>query len=139
MKSINMKGHVAMCELQCTKCTYKPRWNSSPYLLQSGAESPKFLVNWRMDHTFLLSGLREVQYEALLSAASVGMLSADFLAGVRKQYKTGVEELCTESKMDALHEEIARTEDLMEWIEIMTDAQHGTRKNAKDTDVICLD
>ena len=127
-----------MIELQCTSCSLKTRWNSSPYLIQSSTESPKFLVNWRIGHSFLSSGLREAQYENLFAAANMGHLSSEFLAGMRKKYKTVVEELCTKSKTDALRQEIASTEDLMQGIEIMTDARHGTRKNAKDTDVICL-
>ena len=95
-------------------------------------------MNWRIGHSFLSSGLREAQYENLFAAANMGHLSSEFLAGMRKKYKTVVEELCTKSKTDALRQEIASTEDLMQGIEIMTDARHGTRKNAKDTDVICL-
>jgi hypothetical protein len=44
---------------------------------------------------------------------------------------------CNDSIETALLEEVASYEDL-ETIDIMTDARHGWRKNAKDTSVVAI-
>ena len=138
VQTVNLKGHVAMYELCCQQCSYKTRWNSSPYLSATGSENPKFLVNLRMAHSYLSSGLREVQYQTLCNGANIGLLSTEYIARLREKYKGVVDTACKKSQMDSIIEEIASTEKLMDGIEVMTDARHGTRKNAKDTDVICL-
>ena len=65
-------------------------------------------------------------------------MSSQFVSNVRQKYQGIVNSCCEESQNNAIMEEIASTEEVMEGIEVLTDARHGTRKNAKDTDVICL-
>ena len=53
-------------------------------------------------------------------------------------YRQAVHEVAEESQKDALYLEIASTEDIDDGIDIMTDARHCWRSNAKFSDVVCL-
>ena len=131
-------GHVVMCRIKCPQCSFSTGWNSSPYITATEGHNPMFLVNMKMAHAYVTSGLRRVQYETLAKGAGIGILKEDRMNQIKKLYVPIIEELTEESKKEATEQEIASTENIMSGIDIMTDARHGTRKNAKDTDVICL-
>ena len=131
-------GHVAMCRIKCPKCTFATGWNSSPYMSSTDGHNPMFLVNMKMTHAYITSGLRNAQYDMLCSGAGIGNLKDERINKIKRLYVPIIQEAAKESKTQATEEEIASTDDIMSGIDIMSDARHGTRKNAKDTDVICL-
>lgn len=65
------------------------------------------------------------------------MLSKEKRTSFFKMYKTFVQQEYEDSISTALLEEIGMYEDL-DGIDIITDARHGWRKNAKDTSVVAV-
>ena len=54
-----------------------------------------------------------------------------------ENYKESIKMLVDESCLDALDEEIVAYPE-MNGINILTDARHGTRRNSKYTDIVCI-
>ena len=131
-------GHVAMLRIKCPRCSFATGWNSSQYMSSTEGHTPMFLVNMKIAHAFITSGLRKVQYDTFCKGAGFGTLKDEKISQIKKMYVPIIQEFADDSKQQAIEEEIASTENVMSGIDIMTDARHGTRKNAKDTDVICL-
>ena len=138
VSEVRFVGHAAMLRIKCLKCSFATGWNSSQYMTSTEGHTPMFLVNMKMAHAYITSGLRKVQYETFCNGAGIGTLKDEKINKVKKIYMPIIQESADSSKQQALEEEIASTENVMSGIDIMTDARHGTRKNSKDTDVICL-
>ena len=56
---------------------------------------------------------------------------------MENDYKCAVESECKRSCETAIMEEITNSFDNEGSVDIMTDARHGHRKNAKDSNIIC--
>ena len=125
-----MLGHVAMVTLQCDNC-HKLLWPTSSYL------GTKYLANSRMAHGYFISGILPNQYLRVAEAAGIGKLSDAYLSEFFENYKECVKTLADESCVDALYEEIVAFPE-MDGINILTYAWHGTRRNSKYTDVVCI-
>ncbi|KAJ8322416.1 hypothetical protein KUTeg_000025 [Tegillarca granosa] len=127
------KGHVVALRLECEhERSHSYLWSSSPYLPNN-----EYLINYRVNHGFLCSGMLPVHYQRLCNGAGLRFISKERRKEFFNLYKGMVEIEFTESVSDALYEEIASYEEL-DGINIMTDARHGWRKNAKDTSVVAL-
>jgi len=110
-------------------------WVSSPHV-----EGGKHLVNLRMAHAFFTSGILPVQYRKFCEAANIGAICDNTLTSLQSQYKDIVHTLTIESTENALMEEMAASvivSDKMA-IDVIMDARHCWRANARFTDVVCL-
>ena len=128
--------HVMTCEFQC-KAKHCIRWASSPHV-----EGGKYFANVRMAHGLFVSGMLPNQYKRLCKAAGIGILGEKYLGQLQKKYGEVVKTLAQESQEEALLEEIAATLAIEEdytnskGIDIMTDARHCWRRNARFSDVV---
>ena len=133
VKKIN---HVTSFSLTCED-GHSKTWTSSPH-----AEGGKFVANLRMAHGYFTSGMLPVQYRKFCEAANLGMLGDKSIAEMQKTYGEVVEKLVVTSQDDALLEEMAATslkcEGVAEGIDILTDARHCWRKNARFSDIVCI-
>ena len=129
-RELTMLGHVAMVTLRCEH-SHQLLWPSSPYI------GTKYLANCRMAHGYLISGILPNQYCRVAEAAGIGKLDREYLATFFSVYKDCVKTLTKDSCKDALYEEIVLYPD-MDGINILTDARHGTRRNSRYTDVVCM-
>ena len=128
------RGHVVITTAKCTKSdnahTYK--WSSSPYL-----PNKEYLVNHRIFHGFVCSGMLPIHYTRFSNAAGIGCIDKK----KRRTMTTGHNESIStefECSIDtALLEEVASYDEL-DGIDIMTDARHGWRKNAKDSSIVAI-
>ena len=128
------KGHVVKTNLKCRN-EDKPHifsWSSSPYL-----PSKEYLVNSRVNHGLICSGILPSDYKRFANGAGIGIINEENRTTFFKQHKQHIQQECNDSIETALLEEVASYEDL-ETIDIMTDARHGWRKNAKDTSVVAI-
>ena len=135
VKKVTKRGHVVSLKLCCTstnRARHNYIWSSSPYL-----PNGKYLVNERINHAFLCSGMLPSQYARFCHGANMGMISVDIRDSFFKKYKGFVKEEYDDSTNTALLEEIGSYEDL-DGIDIITDARHGWRKNARDTSVVAI-
>lgn len=119
---------------------HKINWTSSPYVMGG-----KLLVNLRMAHGYFTSGMLPIQYNKLCQEAHLGCLGEEYLENILKDdttsYLAVAQSLSLESTVDALQEEIAWEEmcgGAQDGINIVTDARHCWRKNARFSDVVCL-
>ena len=127
----DMSGHVYCGTFGCQeKHTFV--WKSSSYL-PNGA----FLCNYRISHGYFSSGLLPSQYERFVEASGIGKISKRQMDYLVKSYSDCVAKEAKESCDQALAEEKSHYGE-GEGITIITDARHGWRKNAKDTDVVCI-
>ncbi|KAK3100338.1 hypothetical protein FSP39_018337 [Pinctada imbricata] len=135
VKKVIKRGHVASLKISCistNRARHSYQWSSSPYL-----PNGKYLINERINHAFLCSGMLPSHYTRFCNGARMGILSVDARDNFFKKYKIFVKEEYEESTNTALLEEIGSYEDL-DGIDIITDARHGWRKNAQDTSVVAI-
>ncbi|XP_070567203.1 uncharacterized protein [Ptychodera flava] len=131
----NMMGHTGRLQFKCNTTNCEPHrfsWYSSSFL-----PNGKFLVNYRMLHAITSSGLREQQYETICGCANMGFSKKDYRKTFYRMYQPIVAEAAQESKENALLEETASYYEVGE-IEVMSDARHATRKNAKQSEIVFL-
>lgn len=123
-------GHSATFVLSCT-IGHTLSWTSSPRV-----EGGDFLVNLRVVHSVLTSGILPNQYNRLCDGANFGKLSETVFDRFSDSYGKIVEKLARESEKHSLQEEIGSGD--LTGINILTDARHCWRKNAKFSDVVCI-
>ena len=90
-------------------------------------------------HSYLSSGILPNQFERLSDCNGFTYLdSVVVVKAIGNDYKSVVNLETQSSCEDAQMEEITNSFDNEGLIDIMTDARHGHRKNAKDTNGMCL-
>ena len=130
--------HVLQAKIRCDN-GHSFTWTSSPHV-----EGGNFLVNLRMAHGYITSGILPNQFDRLCEASKLGTLGTKYLDTLLDNNETGyasvIEGLACQSVADSLLEEIAAQEycGSIGGINILTDARHCWRKNAKFSDVVCL-
>lgn len=135
VKKVTKRGHVVSLKLRCTRTDRAKHvylWASSPYL-----PNGKYLINERINHAFVCSGMLPSHYSRFCKAAGFGVLSVSNRNSFFHKYKSFVQEEYDESISTALLEEVGMYDEL-DGIDIITDARHGWRKNAKDTSVVAI-
>ena len=128
------RGHVLIVTFQCSK-TRNPhiyRWSSSPYL-----PNDTFLVNHRINHAVICSGMLPVHYTRFANASGTGVISKTQRKKFSQEYSGSLLSVYDNSLQESLHLEIGSYEDL-DGIDIMTDARHGWRRNAKDSSIVAI-
>jgi hypothetical protein len=98
------------------------------------------LANIKKAHGYLSYGMSPNQYERLCDGAEIGKMEDAYLDELQSTYSEIVQEPAQKSQNTALHEGIAMyvASDIDDGINIMSDARHSWRKNAKFTDVAFL-
>ena len=72
MKNIHQRGHVLSTKFQCEEkeCKHIFLWSSSPYLPNND-----YLINNRVNHSFLCSGMLPSHYTRFVDGAGIGKIS----------------------------------------------------------------
>ena len=124
-KKIVYRGHVVIVTFQCAKnqVSHTYRWTSSPYL-----PNDTFLVNHRVNHAVVCSGMLPVHYTRFSKASGFGVISKSKRKQFTQDYSDNLQAVYHSSLDESLHMEIGSYED----------ARHGWRKNAKDSSVVAL-
>ena len=137
--SVIRHSHVAKVTFNCSD-KHSFSWDTSPHI-----ERGWYLVNARMCHAYLSSGLRKIQYNRFCNHAHIGQIPD---SSVDKLFDIHTESL-TEVAEASMQVAIGEEEALSLWqaeqngteyggIDIVTDARHQWRKNAACSDVIAL-
>ena len=79
-----------------------------------------------------------VYYRRFATLAGFGVIGREARKRYGEHYTQSVNESYEQDICTAIHLEIASYEDCMSGIDIMSDARHGWRKNAKDTSVVVI-
>ena len=134
LEKLVYRGHVALVTLNCCNQNnpHILKWSSSPYL-----PNKQYLVNHRVIHGFTCNGMLPIHYKRFCNGVKIGFISQSKRKKIKTHYHSHVTNVFNESIEQALHEEIGSYEDV-DGIDIMTDARHGWRKNAKDTSVVAI-
>jgi hypothetical protein len=107
-------------------------WNSSPTLRED------FVINYKMVHAYLCSGMTPVQYERLSNFAGIGLPTQVFRERAVSSYAIAVQHQRDKSIDMATKEETDTTDNGNKGLVIMTDARHGCRTNSIHSDVLAL-
>ena len=139
LKDTQRMSHSAKFTFMCQD-NHTFKCDSSPYV-----EGGKYLVNLRLMHALLGTGLRYSQYERFCKAANIGVCPESYYGNIHEQYCEVTSAVTKEKIQNAIDEEVALTMLQSEeggcdfkGINIMSDARHGTRRNAAQSDVIAL-
>ena len=124
-------GCLSEYEVRCSACSFSSVWISSP-VLPDGRD----LVNLRITHGYLSSGLLPSQLDRFLKATTLDTVPTPRMTQNVNQYAKCVEEERTASCTTALQSKCASANE--NGIDIITDARHSTRRNSKYTDVVCI-
>ena len=127
----SMRGGVTVLKLKCQD-GHIFSWTSSPYL-----PNGHFTVNTRFVHSYLSTGILQNQFERFSNCLGFSGFET-VTKTIENDYRSAVDFECRLSCESAIMEEIVNLFDNEGSVDIMTDAKHGHRKNAKDTNVICL-
>ena len=102
---------------QCSKTRTLPiyRWSSSPYLLND-----TFLVNHRINHAVLCSGMLPVHYTRFANDSGTGVISKTQRNKFSQEYSGSLLSVYERSLQESLHQEIGSYEGLG-GIDIMTE------------------
>ena len=133
-RKIHCRGHVAVCKISCPR-KHQYWWASSPQL-----PNGKYLINERIEHALVCSGMLPVHYQRFVKGAGMGFISKTERMKHFSVYKHAVHQEYNDLIGSALLCEIAGYECNKNWqgIDIMTDARHGWRKNAKDSSIVAI-
>ena len=135
-KKCSKRGHVISCSMQC-KNGHTYQWSSSPYI--EGTDS--YLVNQRILFGYLTSGMLPSKYERFTDASGIGTIHrsrrSDLLDTFRKSVQVEYDKDIQKARLIEIG---LSSNDFLEEqpIDILTDARHGCRKNAKDTSVVAI-
>ena len=124
-------GCVTEYNVECDHCKFCCAWLSSP-ILPDGKE----LVNLRLTHAYISSGMLPSHFERFCDVASLGQIPQNQMTERVKQYAKCVENERILSCANAIHEEIGISS--TDGIDIVTDARHSTRRNSKYSDIVCI-
>ncbi|XP_078617371.1 uncharacterized protein LOC144885371 [Branchiostoma floridae x Branchiostoma japonicum] len=129
VRSLLLRGHTGIFTMRCRR-GHGFMWTSSPHI------GKPFLVNLRMAHGYMSSGMLPNQYKRLCANAGIGQISD---ANQRKSmilYADIASDQAKASMMDAITEEIG--EQPAKRLSIVTDARHAQRKNSHRSDIMAL-
>ncbi|MES9884387.1 MAG: hypothetical protein ABW185_26365 [Sedimenticola sp.] len=132
-------GHVGKVKFVCHQ-NHTLKMDTSPHI-----EGGKYLANMQIMHGVYASGLRYIQYERFCQSAMFGQIAESTFLNLHDIYCDVTKAIREESVIEARQVEelttIQESEDHnyeYKGIGILTDARHGTRRNAKHSDVIAL-
>jgi hypothetical protein len=142
---IMRRGHAGLLKLKCDRRGGKSThsyWCATSETFPGG----KYLVNERIMHGLMFSGMRPSHYRRFVAGANLGIIDDskrnEFYRRhsplVESQYESSVEMALLQEM--ACYDMIGENDDQEEWqgIDVISDARHGHRRNAKDTSVVVL-
>ncbi len=142
VKKVTSSGHVGVIYLKC-KRKHGPHqliWSSSPKM-----PNGSYLANQRVLYGLNFSGMRPSHYTRFVQAAGMGFIHKHKRRASVKILAPVVEEEYQESTEDALLAEQAAyvlpqvpEDEIVNSIEIKSNARHGHRQNAKDSSIIAM-
>ncbi|XP_078700628.1 uncharacterized protein LOC144927194 isoform X2 [Branchiostoma floridae x Branchiostoma belcheri] len=98
-----------------------------------------FLVNLRMAHAYMSSGILPNQYERICTNGGIGMISEENQKKSMILYGQVVREKKEASMLNAMNEESERRiSDNKQLLNIVTDARHAQRRNSHRSDIMAL-
>ena len=139
------RGHCSVITLTCEICKKMlPNWSSSPYM-----PNHRFLLNYRMAHGYFCSGILPNEFKRFCETVGIGTMSEGYMKSCfgaeGDDYYGATEQEYVNSCRSAVLEEVGLSQIESEnnkteyrGISILTDARHGWRKNASQTDVVCI-
>lgn len=138
IKRLTKRGHVVMANIKCdrTDNPHGMQWSSSPYLPNN-----EYLVNNRVNHGLICSGMLPSHYTKFVDGAGIGKINTEKRDKFFKSHVRHIEGEYKQSLETALAVEVSSYDgEKFEngEIDILTDARHGWRKNAKDTSVVAI-
>ena len=99
----------------------------------------RFLINDKIFHGLECSGMLPVAYKIFCDSANIGFLGTSLRDQLQVSYATAIDSAYNESIKNALCDEISHVDNLStDGINVLSDARHGWRKNAKDTSVVVI-
>jgi hypothetical protein len=129
---IQSNGHVAVCEMKCDhKSKHRITWNSSPKL-----PNGSFLVNDRILHGMICSGMLPVHYERLCGGSGIGIIGTGrrsnffttYKDAIKSEYETSIELALLQ---EVAYECVSHSTIEADGINIISDARHGGKKMQK--------
>jgi hypothetical protein len=129
---ILMCGTVASFQLSCSS-GHSVSWSSSVYL-----PNGTFLANARWIHSCYSTGLLPGQISRFQDGLGFVAPTANHVRDLTAKYTEAVKITTGRVCDSALQEEIGLSFENGGAISILTDARHGGRRNAKDTNVVCI-
>ncbi|XP_077862653.1 LOW QUALITY PROTEIN: uncharacterized protein LOC144344647 [Saccoglossus kowalevskii] len=137
-----MMGHAERLHFKCyiTSSSH----HSLPLHSSSTLPNGKLLVNYRMLHAVTTSGIRDERYTKFCEAANIGVIGRAYKQTfkyyiiINAPIMLIISTLAEESRNDALLQEIAYDDNRRGGIDVMSDARHSTRKNAKQSEIVFL-
>ncbi|CAC5424311.1 unnamed protein product [Mytilus coruscus] len=129
------RGHVIMTRMKC-ESSHTFLWSSSPYMQNKEYLS---LVNNRVQHGLICSGMLTSHYTKFVDGAGIGKINKEKRNKFFNSYENHIQTEYHKSTTTALLEESASYyDDKFGEIDILTDARHGWRKNAKDASIVAI-
>ena len=125
-----------MTRMQCenTESARTFLWSSSPNM-----PNKEFLVNNRINHGIIYSGMLPSHYIKFVDGAGIGKINKEKHNKFFKSYDRHIQQeydKCTETAL--LEESASYYDEKFGEIDIRTDARHGWRKNAKDSNILAI-
>jgi hypothetical protein len=136
IKQLTRRGHVILTRMQCenTESAHTFLWSSSPYM-----PNKEYLVNNRINHGIICSGMLPSHYTKFVDGAGIGKINKEKHNKFFKSYDRHIQQEYDKSTETALLEESASYYDeKFGEIDILTDARHGWRKNAKNSSSVAI-
>lgn len=131
LTSEKKSGYSVQFNVSCVVCRFTRKWISSPVL-----PNKREIVNYRMTHAYLSSGVLPSHFERFSDATEFGKLPQTQMNGLIREYSACVELERKSSCASAFQQELASSS--TDGIDIISDARHSTRENSKLTDVVCI-
>ena len=127
----NQNGYSIEYDIRCEQCRFSSSWVSST-VLPDGKE----LINLRLTHAYISSGMLPFHFEKFCDAAGLGHIPQKQMTELVNEYVNCVEKERVESCSSAIREEHELSSD--KGIYIVTVARHSTRRNSKYSDIVCI-
>ena len=105
VSKLTMKGHVVKTNLKCKngKHPHTFSWSSSPYL-----PSNEYLVNSRVNHGFICSGILPSDYTRFTRGAGIGCISSEKRTSFFGNHKNHIQKEHDDSISTALWKKLPR-------------------------------
>ncbi|KAK3086820.1 hypothetical protein FSP39_023965 [Pinctada imbricata] len=139
VKLVKKFGHVGKVTFVCRE-NHTVTADTSSHL-----PGGTFLANMRMIHGVNCSGLRFSQYKRFCDASGIGLCTENSFENHYDTYCDKTEKLAMDSVQEAINDEIAygilqseENGEEFQGINILTDARHGWRRNAAQSDIVAL-
>ena len=129
------EGYGKIYNVECAECKFKYQWKSSLQL-----NDGKDFVTLKLLHGYFVSGMQKVNMKRFTDVTGIGQIHSRTFKRYTEDYSVQVHHEMQSSCDIALTEEIVNcsADGNGDGVDIITDARHSTRRNARYTDVVCI-